>query len=154
MNLYEVDARLEELIDGETGEVLDYEALEALQMEREKLIEGIALSYKNAKSDIDRLTEEIEKLKDKVESAKRRQERCRELLTGCLGGDKFKTPLVSVWWQKGSESVEIADESRVPDAYAITERTIDRQAIKEALKLGEVLEGCSLVRGADTIRIR
>lgn len=35
MTLYEIDARIGECIDVETGEILDYEKLDGLQMERE-----------------------------------------------------------------------------------------------------------------------
>ena len=49
--LYEIDAGILSCIDVETGEVLDPEKLEALQMEREEKIESVALWYKNLCSD-------------------------------------------------------------------------------------------------------
>lgn len=41
MTLYEIDAEIEACIDGETGEVLDYEKLDGLQIERDRKIENI-----------------------------------------------------------------------------------------------------------------
>ena len=43
MTIYEIDNRIAELVDPETGELLDYEAFAELQMEREAKIENMAL---------------------------------------------------------------------------------------------------------------
>ena len=50
-SLYEIDAQILSCIDLETGEVVDIEKLEALQIERAQKIENIALWYKNLLSD-------------------------------------------------------------------------------------------------------
>ena len=47
MTLYDIDQRLLDLIDTESGEIEDMEAFEELQMERDRKLEGIALAYKN-----------------------------------------------------------------------------------------------------------
>lgn len=41
-SLYEIDAGILACIDQETGEILDVERLDALQMERRTKIEGVA----------------------------------------------------------------------------------------------------------------
>ena len=49
--LFEIDQAILATIDFETGEILDTDALEALQMEREAKLENIALWVKNLMSD-------------------------------------------------------------------------------------------------------
>ena len=41
MTIYEIDDALLSLVDGETGELLDFEEFERLSMERDKKIEGM-----------------------------------------------------------------------------------------------------------------
>ena len=43
MNLYEIDREILACIDYETGEILDSQRLEMLEMEKEKKIENIGL---------------------------------------------------------------------------------------------------------------
>ena len=50
-NLYEINQAITECIDNETGEIIDVEKLEELQLEREAKIENVALWYKNLLSD-------------------------------------------------------------------------------------------------------
>ena len=47
MKLYEINAALEALVDPETGELMDYDAFEALNLARDEKIEGMALWYKD-----------------------------------------------------------------------------------------------------------
>ena len=50
-SLYEIDNAIMECIDPETGEIIDAERLTALQMERDKKIEGVACWVKNLDAD-------------------------------------------------------------------------------------------------------
>ena len=47
MTLYEIDSAIMDCVDEETGEIIDLEKLEALNIERDKKVEGIALAVKN-----------------------------------------------------------------------------------------------------------
>ena len=42
-SLYEIDQEILDCVDAESGEILDVEKLDALQMERERKLEGVAL---------------------------------------------------------------------------------------------------------------
>lgn len=42
MTLYEIDSTIMDCVDEETGEIIDLEKLEALNIERDKKVEGIA----------------------------------------------------------------------------------------------------------------
>ena len=47
MNIYDIDKAIEACVDTETGEIIDGEKLDALQMERAAKIEGVACWVKN-----------------------------------------------------------------------------------------------------------
>jgi hypothetical protein len=56
----------------------------------------------------------------------------------------------------GSESVDILDESEIPDEYVIAEvvEKIDKNAIKADLRAGKEVKGAALKRGETTIQIK
>ena len=58
MKLYEIDREIEACIDFDTGEILDSERLDALQMERAAKLEGVACWIKNLTADAKAFREE------------------------------------------------------------------------------------------------
>ena len=55
MTLYEIDNAILGCVDDETGEVIDFDKLDKLTMQREQKLEGAALAVKNltAEADVD-----------------------------------------------------------------------------------------------------
>ena len=136
-------------VDPETGEV-DETALalfESLQMERDAKIENIGCWVKNLKSDAEALKEEAKNMKERADAADRKAESLKRYLAAALNGQKFQTAKVAIGWRK-SVSVEVDEDLTVlPTKYVRTKTTVepDKTAIKDALKAGEVIEGCRLV---------
>ena len=62
MTLYEIDQRITELVDPETGELLDFDAFQALQMDRQEKIENAVLWYKDLIAPAKASKEEVENL--------------------------------------------------------------------------------------------
>lgn len=58
MTLYEIDSAIMDCVDEETGEIIDLEKLEALNIERDKKVEGIALAVKNYAAEAKAIKEE------------------------------------------------------------------------------------------------
>ena len=58
MKLYEIDQALVDLVDNETGEIIDIEVFDSLQMERDEKIESIALYIKDLKAEAEALKAE------------------------------------------------------------------------------------------------
>jgi hypothetical protein len=58
MNLYQINAEIENCIDTETGEILDIEALNNLTLEKDTKIENLACWYKNLMADVEALKAE------------------------------------------------------------------------------------------------
>ena len=73
--LYEIDQEILDCIDMETGEILDLEKLTALQMERERKLEGVALWIKDLNAEAAAVKEEADKLTARKKSLYNRHNR-------------------------------------------------------------------------------
>ena len=147
MNLYEINERILDCVDPETGEVVDIQMLEGLQMERDSKIENIALWIKNLLSDAEELDREKKKLADRQRISENKARSLKEYLSRFVNGEKFKTPRVSISWRK-SESVSVDDISSVPDRFLkYSDPAPDKTAIKKAIKSGEDVPGARLIEG-------
>lgn len=144
MTLYEIDQRILDLIDTESGEIADMEAFEMLQMERDRKLEGIALAYKNFSAEAKALGEQKKSFAEREKAALNKAERCRKLLERGLAGQKMETPMVAVSYRK-STAVEITDLDALPFAYTVTEIKPDKERITAALKNGENVPGAEFV---------
>lgn len=148
--LYELNHLIENFdleIDEETGEILNYDELEALEVERNEKIEGIALWVKNLESDADQYAKEADAFAKKKKAAQNKAERLKEYLDFTLKGDKFKADSgkVEITYRK-SERVEVDDVKELPAEYVsvVTEYKPDKTAIKKAIKDGEAIKGAHL----------
>lgn len=149
MNIYEIEQAVLELIDPETGEVKDFEALEALNMARDEKIENIAMWIKNLTAEGKAIRDEEKSLAERRKSSENKCESLQKYLEQILCGEKFSTPKVAISYRK-STAVNIADEEafiKTADiTYAVPQLPkIDKAAIKEALKSGVVIEGAELI---------
>lgn len=144
-SLYEIDAQIMECVDFETGEIIDKEKLEALQLEFDKKVEGIALWVKNLLAEAKMVKEEKDALAARQKSCENKADSLKRYLETALGGEKFKTPRVSISYRK-SESVQVDDMDKLDDDYLkYTTPTVDKTRVKQALKQGIKLEGVQLV---------
>lgn len=144
-NLYEIDEQIMQCIDEDTGEILDLEKLNHLQMQQEQKVESLALWYKNLLSDAAALKAEKETFAAREKSAKNRAESIKAYLSDFLNGEKFETKKAKITFRK-SKQVDIIDQSTIDDDYLIYQEPRPNKAkIKEALKSGAQLKGVQLV---------
>lgn len=140
MTIFEIDDAILSCVDMETGEIIDEERLDSLQMEREKKIENVALWQKQLTAEANAIAEEIKKLQARKQSAEKQAEKLKEYLSFHLSGAKFSTPRVDITFRK-SEAVVIDDQSALeafsPEFIKVT-YTPDKTKIKTALKNGGV----------------
>lgn len=142
--LYEIDNEIINCIDTETGEIIDVEKLQALQIERDTKIENIALWYKNLVSDAEQYKAEKNAFAEKERIAKNKAESLKKYLDSVLNGEAFKTTRATVAY-RASEGVVIDDITKVDDSYLkYADPTPDKTAIKKALKDGISLDGVHL----------
>lgn len=152
MTIYEIDAQISELlekVDPETGELLiDEEALEALQMERDQKVENLALAYKNYAAEAEAIGNEIKALTARKKSAENKAENCKNYLSEVLQGEKFKTPKVAVSYTHSRAVVtddEFVEWALFNDISLLkyAEPKIDKTAITARLKAGEEIPHAS-----------
>lgn len=137
-------------VDPETGEISedDYAAIEQLEMERDAKIENIGCWIKNLEADAAAIKAEAKAMSDRAKAAEKKAEGLRGYLAAVLAGEKWSSPKVAISWRK-SVAVEIDDAElpELPEQYIRRKVSVeaDKTAIKDALKAGEVIEGCRLV---------
>lgn len=153
MNLFQIEEEIMKCVDMETGEIIDSEKLDKLQMDREQKIENIALWIKNLVSDAEALKAEKQTFADRQRVAENKAASLKKYLSDYLAGEKYKSAKVSISFRK-SETVNILDISQIPEQYLkVAEPTVDKTGIKNALKAGEFITGAELIENQN-IQIR
>ena len=146
--LYELVKEIENFdlqIDEETGEILNMDELDALQLEKDTKVENICLWIKNLKSDAEAYRTEKKAFEQKIRAAENKAARLTAYVDYILAGDKFKSSKVSVSYRK-SEQIECTDLLDVDDDYLrYKEPELDKKKIKDAIKAGIEVKGCQLV---------
>lgn len=160
MNLYEIEKELMNCVDEETGEIIDIEKLEELQLEREKKIENIACWIKNLVSDAEALKAEEAVLAERRKRAESKSEQLRAYLDSVLCGSKFESSKVIAFYRK-SKAVEL-DESFVKwakdsgcDEYLTYKQPVpNKAAIKAAILSGVSFGERAIIAERMTLNIK
>ena len=144
MTLYEIDTRIAECIDRETGEVIDVDRLSELVIERDTKLENVALWIKNLDATANAIRAERDVLKTRQEQAEHKAVILREWLSKALDGEKMETPKVRISYRK-STAVEVDD--RLPKKWCSKKivYTPDKVAIKTAISNGKKITGAKIV---------
>jgi len=151
--LYEINQDILDCVDMETGEILDTERLDALQIEREAKLEGVALWVKDLKAEAAAVKEEADKLTARKKALDNKIEGLKNWLQFALDGEKLRTPRCNVY-QTHSQRVYVADELQLisylkkqedPEKFLrFKEPELKKDEIKRALKDGAVIPGAAL----------
>lgn len=144
MKLYEIDREIEACIDWDTGEILDTERLDALQMERTAKLEGVACWIKNLTADAKAIREEEKVLAERRRQAEKKVENLSKWLTNALQGEKLSTAKVTVSFRR-SQALDVinerdfldwAFENGRDDLFTYQEPKVNAEAVKKAIKDG------------------
>lgn len=151
--LYEIDQEILECVDMESGEILDSDRLTALQMERDRKLEGVALWVKDLKAEAAAVKEEADKLTARKKALDNKIDSIKNWLLHALDGERLKTPRCNVY-QTHSQRVSIADEPKLisflqtlndPDKFLrFKDPELRKDEIKKALKDGTIIPGAEL----------
>lgn len=160
MNIYEIDERIKNILDGtdesyydqngEYSQELANKALEQLSVLKDYKIENIALYSKELGREIEAIEVEETSLKQRKEAKKNKKKRMDEYLISLLNADnrkKFETARVLVKIHT-SERVELDKNIKLDDYWTITrtEKVANKIGIKNAIKMGEIIDGIKLVK--------
>lgn len=155
LNIYEINQAILSLIDEETGEILDGEAFDQLQMEREAKLENVACWIKNLVAEGAALRAEEVNLAERRKAVERKVERLKAYLAEALCGEKFQTTKCAVTFRKTSK-VEVTDVRSVAewcedngygDLVAYAAPSVSKTDLSKLLKSGMEIPGAEIVEG-------
>ena len=152
MNLYDINTAIMDCIDEETGEILDEELLNSLQLAEEEKIENIALWIKNLRAEAEALKAEKQAFDDRKKKAEAKADSLQRYLSKYLDGKIFNTAKVAINWRKSDELI-IDDTSAIPFEYMDYEPKVKKAELKKAIKQGLTVAGCA-VKEKNNIQIK
>ena len=157
MKLYEIENAILDCIDLETGEVIDIDRLNELQMEREAKIENVACWIKDLKAEAEAIKAEKMALAERQKAAENKAESLKNWLAYALDGQKFSTARCAVSFRK-TEAVEVTPEGLenlmrggCDDLLTYEQPKPNKTAIKQALKDGLSVDGVRLTQNTSAI---
>ena len=151
MRLYDIDQAILKCIDVETGEVIDAEQLDKLQMERDEKIENVACWIKELKAEAEALKAEKMAFEERQKVTENKMESLKKWLAYALDGQAFKTVRASVSFRM-TDKVEVADIYKLDENFVrYREPEADKDAIKKAIKAGQTVAGATLVKNTSVI---
>ena len=155
MNIYQINQAIMDLVDPETGEILDWEAFDALQMAREDKIENVACWYKNLTAEAAAIRQEELNLQKRRKAVEKLAETREKWLEKHLDGQKFETARCAITFRKTTK-VELEDEAAVinwaqrnarDDILKYTDPTVNKAELAKVLKAEVDVPGAALVTG-------
>lgn len=144
--------------DSETGEVTEdntellKEMLAELKNNRGEKLDNIEYIKRELKLSEEALKQESTRLRERAKMFENNIKKLADLQDFLLAGDKEKTDKFTYFYGK-SESLEITDESKVPDTYISFEPKIDRTGLKSSVKGGLVIDGI-IIKEKISLRVR
>lgn len=146
MKLYEITGEILELLtmaeDLELDQKMIRDTMEGLDFEFEEKAEAYAKIIKTLEMDIAGLDEEIQRMTKKKATIKNNIDRLKRSLEGAMiatGKRKFKTPLFGFGIQKNPPSLNVLDESKIPEEFWIEQQPkLDKKAALAYVKENKV----------------
>lgn len=163
MSLYEINKNYAELFDKFENEEITQEELQEtgnmLAVELKNKSRNIIAYEKSIELAIDAYKEEEKRIVERRKTLENKLERYKEYVKNNMedmGLQKIETPLGILSVCKVPASLEVYDEKLIPDEYKKEKVTIsiDKNAIKEALKNGQEVQGVKLVEDKTSLRIK
>ena len=162
--IYELKSGYIELLmmaeDGEVDEQTLEDTMESLEGEIEDKADGCAMVLKELDMKADALKKEIERLQERKKSIENRADWIKKNLQELMvlaDKPKFKTALFTFSIAKNPAAVRLdtEDTSIIPERFLkYVEPSIDKTAMKEAIKNGEDLTGIAHLEQTESLRIK
>ena len=156
MTIYEIDKAIMECVDAETGEIIDTDQLDKLQMDRNTKLENVACWIKELKAEAEAIKAEKQILANRQKVAENKAESLKKYLAYALDGQKFSTAKCAVSF-RNTESVEVTEEGlevlmkEHDELLTYKAPEPNNTAIKRAIKDGLNVKGVQLVQNISTI---
>ena len=157
--LYELTNQYQQLLEleSEIDEQTFIDTLQSIDEAIEDKAENLAKVIKEIESTVSVITNEISRLQSKKQALNNRVANLKTYLQGEMekvNKTKVKGALFTVNIQNNPPSLKVENTDKIPKGFYIEqEPTLDKKALKEAVKNGEVIEGVALVQ-TQSVRIR
>lgn len=140
----------ESIVNYETGEITTIaEKLDELELDLKTKLDNVACYIKNLTADVDAIKNEEKNLAERRKVKENQLNRLKEYLANNLiiaGYNKFESARCVLSFRT-SKAIEIAEGTELNEKYlnvkVITEP--DKKALKEAIELGETIDGVQLI---------
>ena len=155
MKLYDI-AEIYENLENIDDEVAVAAAMDAVDAALEEKLESTAKVIRNLEAEADALEAEEKRLKARKTALRNRIADIKGYVQEnleAMGKDKVTSGIFKWSIQANAPSVNILDESLIPDDYWKIERKPMKTEIKKAIEAGELTEGVELVR-TKSLRLR
>jgi len=143
-----------ELVARREGEISEEEETNLVALEQTLLAKADSCAFVLDKLDAeaDFYKAQADRLMQFSKTCANARERLKSRITEAvqLSPDKYiRGDLISFTLKKNPPSVIVLDEKKIPEKFieTVVSRKVDKVAIKNAIKLGEAVEGCELVQG-------
>ena len=145
MTLYEINKKILECVDPDTGEV-DAEALIALEEEKDEKIDNVAKWILDLTADVAKIDAETERLKKMKDATKKKIESLKKFLGYACENQNRKRDTFQIRFTR-SKKVELDPLQEVPDEYMAVKITSepDKMKIRKAIETGEEIPFAELV---------
>ena len=148
-NLWEIDASILNCIDMETGEILDEEALDQLQMEREQKLQNLCKWVRNLQSDAEAYKAQKQIFADKQKAAENKAISIMKYVQNYLDGQKWeaKDKSIKVTYRTTKNKVCIDDINEIPQEFFRTqhsESNLNKTMLKDFILLNKEVPGAHL----------
>ena len=150
MNLYELSQEFKQLqeLDIDTSSQLYIDTLESLTIPLENKAQNIVKLTKSWESNISAIDNEIKRLQERKKVQQNKIDRLRNYLRDNMescGIDKIECEYFTITLKKAGQPVVIIDdESLIDEAFKKVSVSIDKVALKNALKSGDIVKGAHL----------
>lgn len=156
--LYEIANEYAKLSNSDMDAEMIADTLEGIQGEFEDKAENVLAIIKNEQALEASLKAEAKNLTERAKASDNRVKNLKAYLATAMETMELKKVNAGVHAltvRKGSQSVEIEDLEKLPVDYVEYQTVIkaDKNLIKEKLKLGESIEGATLVTGKPSLLI-
>ena len=160
MKLYEIAPALrfaldDIVVDEETGEILNADALHAVEAEAAEKIEATALYLRELDAEAKAAKDEADRMIARVKSMQKRSDYLKAMLIEALHvTGKVKTARVTVSIRT-TQAVAVDEGANLPEAFQTVKTTVspNKIAIKQALLDGVEVPGCHL-EARESVSIR
>lgn len=152
MKIYEIPAMIRRAlenvqVDDETGEILNALDLQEVESSAQEKVAGTAKYIREQEAEIEAMAAAMDAIKRRMTAKKNRIEYFKKLTKNAiLELGTVETPDIKVSLRR-TERVEVIDEDAICDLFMTvkTTKTVNKKALKDAIKAGEFIAGAEIV---------